>query len=87
MQIDPDQRAAIIEWVDKILERQPLMPTHQQLWSPAQVATYLGVSKRTVAERYAARPDFPQAIRLPSKSGRGLLRWKAADVMRWADKR
>jgi predicted DNA-binding transcriptional regulator AlpA len=58
----------------------------ERLWTPADVAAYLGVSKRTVAERYAARPDFPSAIRLPSDSGHGLMRWKAGDVMRWVER-
>lgn len=72
--------------LDQVLRR-GYVPPDRQLWSAEDAAAYLGVSKRTVAERYAPRPDFPRPIRLPSTGGRGLLRWKAAEVMRWAELR
>lgn len=72
--------------LDQVLRR-GYIPPDRQLWSADDAAAYLGVSKRTVAERYAVRPDFPRPIRLPSTGTRGLLRWKAAEVMKWAELR
>lgn len=65
----------------------PVVPIDRALWSAADAAQYLGVTPRTVSERYAALPDFPKAIRLPSTGSRGLARWKAGEVIRWAEGR
>ncbi|MCG7865447.1 MAG: helix-turn-helix domain-containing protein [Candidatus Thiodiazotropha taylori] len=60
------------------------VPPEKDLWGPDEVANYLKVNRRTVAERYAARPDFPKvAKRLPGE--RGQLRWRAKDIMKWAN--
>lgn len=57
------------------------------LWDAADVAAYLGCSKRYVADYYATLPDFPRAIRPPSESGRsGHPRWEASDIKAWARK-
>lgn len=77
---------SLADHLDHVLRR-GYVPPDRQLWSADDAAAYLGVSKRTVAERYAVRPDFPRPIRLPSTGTRGLLRWKAAEVMKWAEAR
>lgn len=66
---------------------QPAVPFDRVLWTAAEAAAYLRVATRTVAERYAARPDFPTAIRLPTEGRRGLLRWRATEIVKWAERR
>jgi len=66
--------------------QRPQIPVDKQLWDAAAVGAYLGVGARQVAERYALRGDFPAALRLPSDKGLGQQRWKAAEVMAWAEK-
>jgi prophage regulatory protein len=72
--------------LDQVLRR-GYVPPERQLWSAQDIAAYLGVSPRTVAERYAPLPDFPTPIRLPSTGQVGLKRWKASAVMQWAEER
>jgi hypothetical protein len=64
------------------------IPLAVDLWSVAEIADYLKCSERHVIEHYASRPDFPNAIRLPSASGirRGHPRYRAQDVMAWVSK-
>jgi predicted DNA-binding transcriptional regulator AlpA len=85
-----DPTAEIIDTLTQRLDhvlRRGYVPPERQLWSAQDIAAYLGVSPRTVAERYAPRPDFPAPIRLPSTGQAGLKRWKAAEVMTWAERR
>ena len=77
---------SLAERLDQVLRR-GYVPPERQLWSAQDIAAYLGVSPRTVSERYAARPDFPKPIRLPSTGETGLKRWRASDVMTWAEGR
>lgn len=64
----------------------PAVPLDRQLWSAQRIAEYLDVSPRQVTERLSARPDFPRAMRLPTDGGKGPLRWKAREVIAWAEK-
>lgn len=64
----------------------PAIPLSVDLWDAETIATYLKVSKKQVLERYAPLPDFPRAIRLPAATGKGHPRWKASDVIDWAEK-
>ena len=51
---------------------------------PSEVAAYLRVSTRHVAERYAFMPGFPAPVILPSPSGvRPHKRWRLADIKKW----
>lgn len=64
------------------------IPLDVELWDADGVAGYLKVSRRTVLEVFAPRPDFPDAIRLPTRgSGPGAPRWKAMQIMDWAEGR
>ena len=58
---------------------------NDKLLTAEEVAEYLGVATRQVAERYAFMPDFPKAIRLPSPKGQGLKRWDFADIKKWVE--
>jgi predicted DNA-binding transcriptional regulator AlpA len=51
-------------------------------WVDAETgAGMLTVSKRTFLEEYAPRPDFPKPLR------EGQPRWKASEILQWADRR
>ncbi len=80
--IDLDQLAAAI--ASHMPRRIPLAV---DLWGVSEIAAYLKVEPRHVGERYACLPGFPRAIRLPSQGrGRGHPRYKAAEVIAWAEK-
>lgn len=83
MKTETDIVQQIADRLDEVLRR-GYVPTEKQLWSAEDVAAYLGVTKRTVAERYAPLPSFPKARQLPSTGRRGLLRWSAKEIMDWA---
>lgn len=75
--------------LDELIQvlKRPTIPLDVALWCVADVATYLGVSDAQVRERYACRPDFPRPIRLPvAGSGRGHPRWKASEIIAWAER-
>lgn len=78
----------LAEKLDKLIEvlSRPAIPADKVLWDAATAGAYLGVSARQVSERYALMTGFPDTIRLPSESGRGQLRWKAAEIMAWAER-
>lgn len=63
----------------------PKIPADRVLWDSTQVGAYLGITGRHFAERIACKPDFPKAIRLAEIKGG--LRWKAEEVMDWAESR
>lgn len=65
--------------------KQPKVPADKVLWDVAQCASYLCTSPRNFAEKIACKPHFPRAIRLSEI--RGGLRWKAEEVMDWAESR
>jgi len=73
---------AIMHKLDELLTALRAPPG--RLWDAATIAGYLSVSVDT-ARRYAARPDFPAPIRLPS-GPRGTPRWKSSEVQVWAEK-
>lgn len=75
-----------IQQLEKVIRNlTPTVPLNRAIWSPDDVAEYLRVAKRTVVEHYSKQPDFPKAIQLPSKGKNGQLRWKAAEVIKWAE--
>lgn len=71
------------------------LPVSVTLWDAERIAEYLVRSPRVVRERVVTLPGFPKPIRIPSvqsgkhagKGGRGkaLPRWKAAEVIAWAE--
>lgn len=52
-----------------------------QLLTIDDIAQLFGVKRRTVADKWMARPDFPPPRFAPSRRTR---RWDMADIMRWA---
>lgn len=77
----------IEELADRIAKHLPRrIPLSVELWSHAEIALYLKVSARQVAERYAPLPGFPAAYRIPTRGpGRGYPRYKATEVIAWAE--
>lgn len=63
----------------------PEIPLEVDIWDAKTVAAFLKVAPRYVTERYALMDDFPTPFRLPSKNGRGHPRWKAVEIIRWAE--
>jgi predicted DNA-binding transcriptional regulator AlpA len=75
--------------IDRLLEHLAApspVPLNRAVWSARQVAAFLDCSPRHVVERLSNQPDFPPARRMPSRSGRGSLRWKATDILDWWDR-
>lgn len=84
---DPNDETLIDRISHAIAERiAPAVPIDIALWDAETISAYLKVGKSQVLERYAPLPDFPKAIRLPSTGGRGHPRWKAAEIIGWAEK-
>lgn len=77
----------LIEVLEQIIGR-PQIPVALDLWSKDEIAAYIKQNPRTVAERTTKLPGFPQAIYLPTQSGKGRAHplWKAKEVIAWAEK-
>jgi predicted DNA-binding transcriptional regulator AlpA len=57
------------------------IPVEMRYADTRQLGALLGYSARSVAERIACQPDFPQPVRLLG----GEARWKVSEVIAWAD--
>lgn len=79
-----DRLAPILERLAAALERPPI-PPEKVLWDAERVGEYLGVSPRTIAERWALQKDFPRPIMLGSDA-RAMKRWKAQEIIKWAER-
>ncbi len=77
--------APVLERLAAALER-PAIPLEHQLWTADDVAHYLAVGARTVSESYSLRRGFPAAITLSMGGTRSVRRWKAAEVIAWAER-
>lgn len=55
------------------------VPWESVLWTAEDIGAHLQVSPRTVAEKYAPRPDFP----CPVTPGGGHNRWLAHEIIDW----
>lgn len=77
----------ILEKLDALIAvlKRPVIPADRVLWDSEQAAAYLGVTPNHLTGRIACKPDFPKAIRLAEIKGG--LRWKAEEVMDWAESR
>lgn len=84
----PPSLAPLIKQLQRAFDAQPSapIPLAHALWDTATIATYLNRSDAAVRERVTPLPDFPKAIRLPSKQGVGSPLYKAIEVITWAEK-
>jgi predicted DNA-binding transcriptional regulator AlpA len=78
---------ALIEKLDALIAalKRPAIPADRLLWDSEQAAVYLGYSTNHFTQFIACKPDFPRAFQLAEKKGG--LRWKAEEVMDWAESR
>ena len=78
----------MIEILDRLLEVEPKIPLRIDLWSASEIALYLKQTRRNVSEHTTKLPGFPQAIYLPTRSGKGRSHplWKAQEVIGWTEK-
>lgn len=77
----------IDQLADQLLSRiNPPIPLSVELWDKSHIGQYL-IASSTVIDSYISLPGFPQAIRLPNmRGGRSHPRWKAKEVIAWAEK-
>ena len=62
------------------------LPIEIQLWTTQDIGSYLKIDPNKVVQRYASLPDFPKRIEIPTAEGRITHpRWKAVEVIRWAE--
>lgn len=57
------------------------VPLEMRLWKAGDIAEYLGLNKRYVAENLVHRPGFPKPLKRIYK----YRQWKAIDVIRWRE--
>jgi predicted DNA-binding transcriptional regulator AlpA len=77
----------LAEQIAEAIARRPVIPAAQQLWDADGLAAYFVVTRRAALERYAALPSFPRPIRIELADGKtSRPRWKAAEVMAWAER-
>ena len=73
--------SALGEQIADAVRRATIIPAEKRLVDKVWMMEYFGV-RATALEKILARPDFPDAIKIPS----GPLRWKAGEVMDWAER-
>jgi hypothetical protein len=62
------------------------IPIAVDLWGCAEIAAYLKLAQRHVSDSVVTLPGFPAAIRIPTLgAGRGKPRYKAIEVIAWAE--
>lgn len=61
----------------------PSIPLAAQAWDIATIAQVLKRDPQVVRERMACMPDFPKAIRLPTKQGRAQPLYWAKEILAW----
>lgn len=76
----------ITRLIEAIGKQVPSIPLDIALWDTATIAKYLNRNDSAVRERITPLPDFPRAIRLPSKQGLGRPLYKASEVIAWTEK-
>ena len=76
--------APLLEAVDRLAQAMLTgVPVDKRLWTAEACAQYLSYSTAHFLARIACRPDFPKAHHIGSgDKGR---RWKAAEVIEWAE--
>lgn len=63
-----------------ILSELKINSTQHRLWSMDDIAAYVNKSKVTVQQRLVCKPDFPNAVRIPTKAGQLGPLWYPEDV-------
>jgi predicted DNA-binding transcriptional regulator AlpA len=73
-----------VERLEKLVEsiKGVGIPLQNQLWSVRTIAKYMDMSEHTIRNCITKRPDFPERV-----SSNGNPRWKASEVIAWAEGR
>jgi hypothetical protein len=76
--------AAILQ---KLSEKatQAAIPVEIDLWDTEHIAAYLKYSYSTVRDKILPLPSFPRPISIRTVNGAGLPRYKAREVILWAE--
>lgn len=61
------------------------IPIEIDLWDTEHIAAYLKYSYSTVRDKILPLPSFPKPICIRTANGSGLPRYKARDVVKWAE--
>jgi hypothetical protein len=79
--------AQFLDKLDKLIDKldRPAIPVEIALWDAKMCGAYLQVSAAHYRDRIACKPDAPKAIILPTGGGQGTPRWKAREVIEWAE--
>lgn len=83
--------AVEVDLIDKLAQAisihlKPPIPLSIDLWDIATIAAFLKRDPQVVRERMACMPEFPKAIRLPTKNGRTQPLYKAKEIIEWTEK-
>lgn len=78
---------AIRALVDQLSKPRAAIPFDKLLWDDTACAEYLVMSVSHFSQRVAALPDFPRPIDVSTTGRRRSARWKAQEVVRWAEHR
>lgn len=62
-----------------------MIPIDIALWDASQIAEYLRLAPRTVAEKVTVQPTFPRPLHIGTGAKHKARRWKAVDVIEWAN--
>lgn len=69
--------------LQKLTERS--IPIEIDLWDTEHIAAYLKYSYSTVRDKIICLPSFPRPIRINTANGTSLPRFKAREVIQWAE--
>lgn len=76
--------AQLINALVTALKEVHLIPEKSRLWTKGHIASYVNKSE-DVVDRMTVLPDFPEAIRIPTITGRMHPQWKATEVISWVE--
>lgn len=80
------QNRRITELLEEILDETRASKTIKRMWSIADIAAYLNRSKITIQQRVVCKPDFPDAVRIPTRAGKVGPLWYQDEVLKWIKK-
>lgn len=80
MEVQHEIAKAFAAQITEAVQLAASIPEARKLVSKAWMMAYFDV-KASALESIIAKPGFPDAIKIPG----GPLRWKAVDVMDWAE--
>lgn len=69
----------------QLINRPPLVPVERMIWDATECAAHLRCTPRHFSEVIAMCQECPRPIRLPGTGTRGLKRWKAREIIRYAE--